>query len=68
MAKRLSLADRERIRAEVHEIVVALGSPREKVKKRLACGHEDYVLPSIDPQHAICWCCVRDKGVQPQPE
>jgi hypothetical protein len=58
MARRLSREDRERIRQEVHEMVLAQGSPKDKVKKQLSCGHEDYVLPSVDLENAVCWACA----------
>jgi hypothetical protein len=57
MLERASGVKRNRIAESLAEML-RVGSDPIKIRKLLRCGHEDMVLPGIDPGKAICWKCA----------
>lgn len=52
MSRKRDRIDVQRIRAEVHEYAHA-----QRVRKRMACGHEDHVPVTTDETTEVCWVC-----------
>jgi len=58
MPERASGAKRNRIGESLAEMLRVGAADPIKIRRLLRCGHEDMVLPGIDPGKAICWKCA----------
>ncbi|MBV9498770.1 MAG: hypothetical protein JO138_05320 [Acidobacteriaceae bacterium] len=52
----------EQIRAEIHKLTEG-----GKVRKMMACGHDNDVYANVDATREVCWACPVEKGVRTAP-